>query len=87
MEVLKVSAQSSPKSVAGALAAVLRDRGSAELQAVGAGAVNQAVKSIAIARGFVAPNGVDLITIPAFAEIVIEGEERTAIRFIVEPRT
>jgi stage V sporulation protein S len=86
MEVLKVSAQSNPKSVAGALAAVLRDKGSAEVQAVGAGAVNQAVKAIAISRGFVAPNGIDLITIPAFAEISIDGEERTAIRFIVEPR-
>ncbi|MFZ5814493.1 MAG: stage V sporulation protein S [Bacillota bacterium] len=86
MEVLKVSATSKPKSVAGALAAVLRDKGSAEVQAVGAGAVNQAVKAIAIARGYVAPNGIDLVTIPAFAEIAIDGEERTAIRFIVEPR-
>jgi stage V sporulation protein S len=86
VEVLKVSAQSKPKSVAGALAAVLRERGSAEVQAVGAGAVNQAVKAIAITRGFVAPNGIDLIAIPAFAEIVIDGEERTAIKFIVEPR-
>ncbi|HEY3364762.1 MAG TPA: stage V sporulation protein S [Symbiobacteriaceae bacterium] len=86
MEVLKVSAQSKPKSVAGALAAVLREKGSAEVQAVGAGAVNQAVKAIAIARGYVAPNGIDLISIPAFAEIIIENEERTAIRFIVEPR-
>ena len=86
MEVLKVSAQSNPKSVAGALAAVLRERGTAEVQAVGAGAVNQSIKAIAIARGFVAPNGINLITIPAFAEITIDGEERTAIRFIVEPR-
>lgn len=86
LEVLKVSAQSNPKSVAGALAAVLRDAGSAEMQAVGAGAVNQAIKAIAIARGFVAPNGMDLVTIPAFAEISIDGEERTAIRFIIEPR-
>lgn len=86
MEVLKVSAQSNPKSVAGALAAVLRENGSAEVQAVGAGAVNQAIKAIAISRGFVAPNGIDLVTIPAFAEISIDGEERTAIRFIVEPR-
>lgn len=86
MEVLKVSAQSKPKSVAGALAAVLREKGSAEVQAVGAGAVNQAVKAIAIARGYVAPNGIDLVSVPAFTEIDIEGEERTAIRFIVEPR-
>lgn len=86
MDVLKVSAQSNPKSVAGALAAVLRDKGSAEVQAVGAGAVNQAIKAVAIARGFVAPNGINLIAIPAFAEITIDGEQRTAIRFIVEPR-
>lgn len=86
MEVLKVSAQSNPKSVAGALAAVLREKGSAEVQAVGAGAVNQSIKAIAIARGFVAPNGIDLVSVPAFAEISIDGEERTAIRFIVEPR-
>lgn len=86
MDVLKVSAQSKPKSVAGALAAVLRENISAELQAVGAGAVNQAVKAIAITRGFVAPNGIDLVVIPAFAEIMIEGEERTAIKFIVEQR-
>lgn len=86
MEVLKVSAQSKPKSVAGALAAVLREKGVAEVQAVGAGAVNQAVKAIAITRGFVAPNGIDLVVVPAFAEIDIEGEERTAIKFIVGPR-
>ncbi|SKA76343.1 stage V sporulation protein S [Clostridium sp. USBA 49] len=86
MEVLKVSAQSQPKSVAGALAAVLRENNAAEVQAVGAGAVNQAVKAIAITRGFVAPNGIDLIVVPAFSEITIEGEERTAIKFIVEPR-
>lgn len=86
VEVLKVSAQSSPKSVAGALTAILREKGFAELQAVGAGAVNQAVKAIAITRGFIAPNGIDLVTIPAFVEINIDGEERTAIKFIVEPR-
>ncbi len=86
MDVLKVSAQSKPKSVAGALAAVIRERGSTEIQAVGAGAVNQAVKAIAIARGYVAPNGIDLIAIPAFTEITIDGEEKTAIRFIVEAR-
>ncbi|ABZ84728.1 stage V sporulation protein S [Heliobacillus mobilis] len=86
MEGLKVSAQSNPKSVAGALAAILREKGRAEIQAVGAGAVNQAIKAIAIARGFVAPNGINLITIPAFVEIAIDGEERTAIKFIVEPR-
>ncbi|MBZ4663541.1 stage V sporulation protein S [Caloramator sp. mosi_1] len=86
MEVLKVSAQSQPKAVAGALAATLRERASAEIQAIGAGAVNQAIKAIAITRGFVAPNGIDLVVIPAFSEVEIDGEERTAIKFIVEPR-
>jgi stage V sporulation protein S len=86
MEILKVSAKSQPKSVAGALAAVLREKNVVEIQAVGAGAVNQSVKSIAIARGYVAPNGIDLIAIPAFSEIEIDGEARTAIKFIVEPR-
>lgn len=86
VEVLKVSAKSNPKSVAGALTAVLRDNGSAEIQAVGASAVNQAIKAIAITRGFIAPNGIDLVAIPAFVEIAIDGEERTAIKFIVEPR-
>lgn len=86
MEILKVSAKSQPKSVAGALAAVVRENGSAEIQAVGAGAVNQAVKALAITRGFVAPNGIDLIAIPAFSQISINGDERTAIKFIVESR-
>ncbi|MCS7235610.1 MAG: stage V sporulation protein S [Armatimonadota bacterium] len=86
-EVLKVSADSNPKAVAGALAALLREHGSAELQAIGAGAVNQAVKAIAITRGFIAPNGIDLVAIPAFTKVEIDGQERTAIRFLVEART
>lgn len=86
MEVFKVSAKSNPSSVAGALAGALRERGRAELQAIGAGAINQAVKAIAIARGYVAPGGMDLVCIPAFIDIAIEGEERTAIKLIVEPR-
>jgi stage V sporulation protein S len=86
MEILKVSAKSNPNSVAGALAGVLRERGAAEIQAIGAGALNQAVKAVAIARGFVAPSGMDLICIPAFTDIMIDGEERTAIKLIVEPR-
>jgi stage V sporulation protein S len=76
MQTLKVSANSQPKSVAGALAAVLRENTVAELQAVGAGAVNQAVKAIAITRGFVAPNGIDLVIVPAFVEITIDGEKK-----------
>jgi stage V sporulation protein S len=86
VEVLKVSSHSNPNSVAGALAGVIREQGKAEIQTVGAGALNQAVKAIAIARGFVAPSGVDLICVPAFADILINGEERTAIRILVEPR-
>ncbi len=85
-EVLKVSADSKPKAVAGAVAAVLREKGAVELQAIGAGAVNQAVKAIAISRGFVAPNGIDLVTIPAFTKVEIEGQERTAIKFLVTAR-
>ena len=86
MEILRVSAKSSPKSVAGALAEVIRQNGEAEMQAVGAGAVNQAVKALAIARGYVASRGVDLVFIPAFVEIEIEGENRTAVKLIVKPR-
>jgi len=85
-EVLKVSSKSSPNAVAGALAGVIRERGSAELQAIGAGAINQAVKAVAIARGFVAPSGIDLVYVPAFTDILIEGEERTAIKLLVGPR-
>jgi len=83
---LKVSSRSNPNSVAGALVAVIREQGFAEIQAVGAGALNQAVKAIAIARGYVAPTGKDLICIPAFTDILIDGEERTAIKLIVESR-
>ena len=85
MDILKVSSKSSPNSIAGALAGVVREKGSAELQAVGAGAINQAVKAVAIARGFVAPAGVDLICIPAFTDIQINGEEKTAMKLIVKP--
>ena len=70
----------------GALAGVLREKGNAEIQAIGAGALNQAVKSIAIARGFVAPSGLDLICVPAFTDIEIDGEQKTAIKLIIEPR-
>ena len=86
MEVLKVSSKSNPNSVAGALAGVLREKGSAEIQAIGAGALNQAVKAIAIARGFVAPSGMDLVCVPAFSDINIEGDQKTAIKLIVEHR-
>lgn len=86
MEVLKVSTKSNPNSVAGALAAIIKEKNIVEIQAVGAGAINQAVKAIAIARGFVAPSGKDIICVPAFTDIVIDGEERTAIKLIIQPR-
>ena len=86
MDVLKVSTKSNPNSVAGALAAIIKENNIAEMQAVGAGAINQAVKAIAIARGFIAPSGKDIMCVPAFTDIVIDGEERTAIKLIVQPR-
>jgi len=86
VEILKVSSKSNPNSVAGALAGVIREHGMAEIQAIGAGAINQSVKAIAIARGFVAPAGIDLVCIPAFTDVEIDGEERTAIKLIVQPR-
>ena len=86
METLKVSSKSDPNRVAGALANVLRDKGSVEIQAIGAGALNQAIKGVAIARGFVAPSGKNLVCIPAFSDITIDGEERTAIKLIIEAR-
>ncbi|HYE09107.1 MAG TPA: stage V sporulation protein S [Patescibacteria group bacterium] len=84
MEILKVSAKSNPNSVAGALAGVIREKSGAEIQTIGAGALNQAIKAIAIARGFVAPSGIDLVCIPAFTDISIEGEERTAIKLLIQ---
>lgn len=86
MEVLKVSTKSSPNAVAGALAGVLKERSFVEMQSIGAGALNQAIKAVAIARGFVAPSGVDLVCTPSFAEIQINGEVRTAIKLIIEKR-
>jgi stage V sporulation protein S len=83
-KLLKVSAKSNPNSVAGALANVLRENKRAEIQAVGAGAINQAIKSIAITRGFLVPSGSDLYCVPAFAEAKIEGQTKTAIKLIVE---
>ncbi len=86
MEALKVSSKSNPNSVAGALAGVIRESGSAEIQAIGAGALNQSIKAVAIARGFLAPSGIDLVCVPSFSDVEINGEERTAIKLIIEPR-
>jgi stage V sporulation protein S len=85
-EVLKVSSRSNPNSVAGAVAGVVRQAGVVEVQVVGAGALNQAIKAMAIARGFVASAGIDLVCVPTFADIEIDGERRTAIRICIADR-
>lgn len=84
MEILKVSSKSNPNSVAGALANILKERDMVEIQAIGAGALNQSVKAIIICRGFLAPSGKNFVCIPAFADIKIDKEERTAIKLIVQ---
>jgi stage V sporulation protein S len=85
-EVLKVSARSRPSAVAGAIAGVVREVGRAEVQAIGAGATNQAVKAVAIARDYLRETGIEAICLPAFIDVTIENEDRTAIRLVVEPR-
>ena len=86
METLKVSSKSNPSKVAGAIANVFRNYGVVEIQTIGAGSLNQAIKAIAIARGFVAPSGKNLVIIPAFSDILIDGNEKTAIKLLVESR-
>ena len=86
MEVLKVSANSAPHMVAGAIASVMRSDGKVEIQTVGAGATNQAVKAIAVARGYLTSEGIDLVYMPVFGQVMINDDERTAIRFICEKR-
>jgi len=86
MDVLKVSAKSSPNAVAGAVAGILREQGAVCIQIIGAGALNQAVKAVAIARSFVVEDNIDLICIPAFHDVDIDGESRTAIRLQIEDR-
>ena len=85
-EILKVSFQSRPSAVAGAIAGVIRERGKAEVQAIGAGAVNQAVKAVAIAIRYLSPDGVEAICVPSFADVIVNGKERTAVKLVVEPR-
>ncbi len=85
-EVLKVGATSKPVSVAGAIAGVIRSQSRVEVHAIGAGAVNQAIKAIAISRGYVAPGGLDLVCIPSFIDLLLDGQERTGIRLLVEVR-
>jgi stage V sporulation protein S len=86
MDIIKVAARSRSTAVAGAIAGLVREKGQAEAQAIGAGAVNQAVKAVAIAKGYLALDGIDVICIPAFTEVEIEGQKRTAIKLTVEPR-
>ena len=85
-EILKVSARSRPSAVAGAIAGVVRESGRAEVQAIGAGATNQAVKAVAIARDYLRETGIDAVCLPAFIDVMIDNEDRTAIRLVVEPR-
>jgi stage V sporulation protein S len=86
IDIIKVSAKSRTSSVAGAIAGVMRDEQRVEVQAIGAGAVNQAVKAIVVAKGYLADEGVDIICTPSFVEVTIDGQERTAVRLVVEPR-
>lgn len=83
---MRVSARSNPNAVAGAFAAVIREEGNAEVLVVGAGALNQAMKAVAIARGFMAEAGIDLVCLPEFTEVEIDGVVRTALRLMVQPR-
>jgi stage V sporulation protein S len=86
MELIKVSANSRSTAVAGAIAGVIREHGRAEVQAIGAGAVNQAIKAAAIARGYLLLDGINVIIIPSFGEVDIDGSERTTVKLTVEPR-
>jgi len=86
VSLLRVGSQSDPNKVAGAIAGTIREEASCQIQTIGAGALNQAIKSLAIARGFLAPSGIDLICYPAFVDVVIDGNERTAIKLFIEPR-
>jgi len=86
MDVIKVSAHSRSTAVAGAIAGVMRDYKHAEVQAIGARAVNQAIKPIAIARNYLLLDGIDIVCYPEFVEIDIEGKDRTAIKLIITPQ-
>jgi stage V sporulation protein S len=86
MDIIKVSAHSRSTAVAGAIAGVMRDFRHAEVQAIGASAVNQAIKAIAIARSYLTEDDIDIVCVPQFVEIDIAGQERTAVRLSIEPR-
>lgn len=86
MDVLRVSATSKSRALAGCIAGVIREQSRAELQAIGAAAVNQAIKAVAIAREFLVLDGIDIVMIPTFAQVMIGDQEKSAIRFVVEVR-
>lgn len=86
IETLKVSTKSNPNSVAGAIAGAIRSSGAVVIQVVGAGALNQAVKATVIARGILSTGGLDIVCVPSFADIEIDGEQRTALRLLIEDR-
>lgn len=86
MDILRVSSKSRCTATAGAIAGVVRDSGKAEVQAIGAGAVNQAIKAVTIARRFLRPDGIDVVCVPSFVDVAIEGLHRTAVRLTIEPR-
>lgn len=86
MDMIKVSANSRTSAVAGAIAGVVREHKRAEVQAIGAGAVNQAVKALVLATGYLKGDGIDVVCVPEFAEVTIEDKVRTAVKLVVEPR-
>jgi stage V sporulation protein S len=85
-DIIRVSAKSRSTAVAGAIAGVVREHGRADVQAIGAGAVNQALKAATIARGFLELDGINVVLVPSFIDVDIEGQQRTALRISVEPR-
>jgi len=86
MDIIKVKANSRTAAVAGAIAGVVREHKRAEVQAIGAGAVNQAVKALVLAKGYLAEDGIAVVCIPEFVDVDIEGKTRTAVKLVVEPR-
>lgn len=86
MDVIKVKANSRTAAVAGAIAGVVREHQRAEVQAIGAGAVNQAIKALVLAKGYLAEDGIPVVCIPEFVDVDIDGKVRTAIKLIIEPR-
>lgn len=86
MDIIKVSANSRTSAVAGAIAGVIREHKHAEVQAIGAGAVNQAMKALVLAVGYLKGDGIEIVCVPEFADVDIDGNVRTAIKLIIDPR-